>query len=40
MNVNSTKVKLFTIRYGINYAIYLLDVNHIIIITDTISVAR
>ena len=40
MNVNSTKVKLFIIKYGINHAIHLLDVNHIIIITDVISAVR
>ena len=39
-NVNSTKVELFAIRYGINYTIHLLNVNYIIIITDTILAAR
>jgi len=42
-NVNFTEAELFAIRYEINHTIYLLDVNHIIIIiiiTDTIPVAR
>ena len=39
-NINSTKVELFTIRYRINHAIYLPNVNCIIIITDAIPVAR
>jgi len=40
MNVNSTKVKLFTISYEINHATHLLDINHIITITDAISAVR
>ena len=39
-NVNFTEAELFAIRYGINHTIYLLDINHIIIITDTIPAAR
>jgi len=39
-NINFTKVELFTIRYRINHAIYLPNVNCIIIITDAIPVAR
>ena len=39
-NINFTEAKLFVIRYKINYVIYLLNVNHIIIITDTILTAR
>jgi len=39
-NINSTKVELFTIRYRINHAIYLPNVNCIIIIIDAIPVVR
>jgi len=39
-NINSTEVELFTIRCRINHTIYLLDVNHIIIIIDAILSAR
>ena len=39
-NINSTKVKLFAIICRINYADYLLDVNHIIVIIDAISANR
>ena len=39
-NINSTKVELFAIICGINYADYLLDVNHIIVIIDAISANR
>ena len=39
-NINSTEAKLFAIRCGISYAIYLQDVNYIIVIIDTILVAK
>jgi len=35
-NINSTKVELFAIRCRINHVIYLLNVNHIIVIIDAI----
>jgi len=39
-NVNSMKAELFTIRYRINHAIQLQDISHIIVVTDTISLAK
>jgi len=39
-NINSTEAKLFAIRYRINYAIYLSNVNCIIIIIDAIPAVR
>ena len=40
MNVTSTKVKLFAIKYKINCAVHLQDITHIVIITNTISVDK
>jgi len=40
MNITSTEVELFSIRYEINLAIQVLNVGQIIIITDTILAAR
>jgi len=34
-NVNSTEAKLFVIRCGISYTIYLQDINYIIVIIDS-----
>jgi len=39
VNVISTKAELFTIRYGINQAIQISDINHITIIIDAIYAA-
>jgi len=39
-NVNSMEAKLFTIRCGINHAIQLQDISHIIVVTDTIPAAK
>ena len=36
MNINFTKVELFTIRYRINQAMKLQDISKIVIITDAI----
>jgi len=40
MNVTSTEVKLFAIRYEINWAIQTQNTTHIIVITNTISAAK
>jgi len=40
VNVTSTEAKLLAIRYGINQATQLLNVNHIIVITDSIHTAH
>ena len=40
INIMTTKAKLFAIRYSINQAIYLPNVNKIFVITDFIHVAR
>ena len=40
MNVISTKAKLFVIRYSINCVTQMQDIKHIIIIMDTIYVAK
>jgi len=39
-NVNFIEAKLFTIRYGINYAMQLQDISCIIFVTDAISAAK
>ena len=36
----TNKVEIFSIRYGINHTIYLLDINYIVIIINTILTAR
>jgi len=38
INIISIEVKLFTIRYGINQAIQISDIAHIIVVMDTIYV--
>jgi len=40
MNMTSTKAKLFTTKYSINYAIQLQNIHQIVVIIDTISVAK
>jgi len=40
VNVTSTEAELLAIRYGINQATQLLNVNHIIVITDSIHTAH
>jgi len=40
VNVTSTKAKLFTIRCSINQATQLVNINHIIIITDSLHAAK
>jgi len=35
--INSTKAELFTIRYEINYAIYLQDITHILLLSQMLS---
>ena len=40
VNITSTKAKLFTICYGINQAIQIPEVSHIIIITNAIYLAK
>jgi len=39
-NINFIEAKLFAIRCGINHAMQLQDISHIIIITDTILAAK
>ena len=39
-NITSTKAKLFTIRYGINQAISLLEISKIIVVIDSIHTTR
>jgi len=39
-NVNSIKTELFAIKCEINHATHLQDINHIIVITDTILAAK
>jgi len=36
INITSTEIELFAIRYRVNQAIWLTNIEHIIIITDTI----
>jgi len=40
VNVTSTEVKLFAIRYGINQAIQVTDVLYIIVVADAIYLMR
>ena len=40
INITSTKVKLFSIRYRINQVVQVLNVKNIIIITDVIYTIR
>ena len=40
VNVLSTNAKLFVIRYSINQAIHLSNINHIFVITDSIYTAK
>jgi len=40
VNITSTEAKLFTIRYGINQAVQILDVFYIIVFTDAIHSVR
>ena len=40
VDIMSTEAELFVIRYGINQATYLSNVNQIIVITDFIHVAK
>ena len=40
INVTTAKAKLFAIQYGINQAVTISNTNHIIIITDSLYVAR
>ena len=40
VNVTSTEVELFAIRCGINQAIHIPDINHIIIITNAIHLVQ
>ena len=40
MNVTSTEAELFTIRCGINQATQVVNINHIVVITDLIHVAK
>ena len=40
MNITSIEAKLFAIRCGINHAVQLQDVTHIIVITDVIPAAK
>jgi len=40
INVTSTEVELFTIRYNINQTTEVVNINHIITITDLIHVAK
>ena len=40
INITSTKAKLFMIRYGLNQAIQLTSIECIIVITDSIYIAR
>jgi len=40
MNITFIKVKLFTIRCGINYAIHLQNIKHIVVIIDIILAAK
>ena len=39
INVSTTEVKLFAIKYGINQAIQIIDASCIIVITDSIYLA-
>ena len=39
-NIISTKAELFTIRYGINQAVNLLEISKIVIITDSLHAAK
>ena len=40
INVTSTEAKLFAIRYGINQAVSILNINWIIVITDFLHMAK
>ena len=40
VNITSTEAELFTIRCGLNQAIWLINIEHIIIITDSIHTAK
>ena len=40
INITITEAKLFAIRYEINQAIYITNILYIIIITDTIYLAK
>jgi len=40
VNVTSTEAKLFTIRYGINQAISIPNINRIVVITNSLHAAR
>jgi len=40
VNITSTEAELFTIRYGINQAVQVSNISCIIVITDTIHLAR
>ena len=40
INITSMKAKLFTIKYGINQATYLLNVKRIVVISDSIHTAK
>lgn len=40
IKVTTTEIKLFAIRYGINQAIQISDISHIIVITDIIHLVR
>jgi len=40
VNVTSTEAEFFTIRYGINQAVHLQDISKIIVVTNSIHMAR
>jgi len=40
INVTSTEAELFIIRYGINQATQVVNINHIVVIIDSIYVAK
>jgi len=40
VNITSTKVELFAIRYRINQAVQVTDTSHIIVITDAIHLIK
>jgi len=40
INITFTKAELFVIRWGINYIIYLQNIEYIVVIIDTISAAK